>query len=86
MADNRRLLRRDTSLRGEIVLGRDNFIRCVVRNISASGAKLDVDAGALLPSAFQLRASDLGLDTRVKTVWRTGTEMGVSFDSAFANA
>jgi hypothetical protein len=79
--ENRRASRRLRTLkRGSIVLhGGNSVYDCVVRNISDTGAMLQV-GGFNIPSHFELR-----LDTKVPrhecTVrWRAEGAIGVSFD------
>ncbi len=55
---------------------------CVVRNISETGAKLQVESVDYVPDAFQLHLEDEGFSTDCVVVWRSQTEVGVVFQSA----
>ena len=83
MVDQRIAIRKDASLRAEIVIAGAGCIPCVVRNVSKRGAKVDLDAAAQLPGEFQLRAVELNLDTLAKVIWRKGSEIGVKFPVSF---
>ena len=55
-------------------------IESIVRNLSARGARLSMDAATAVPRQFQLRL-DTDREWRNVTVrWRRGNEIGVSFD------
>ena len=55
------------------------IIDCVVRDISAKGARLRVpDAGAV-PSEFELLLKNSGEARPARVRWRKGVEVGVSF-------
>jgi hypothetical protein len=53
---------------------------CLVRDISASGARLSVDHPAALPEEITIRVS--GPDSvrrNARIVWRAGSEVGIEF-------
>jgi hypothetical protein len=54
-------------------------IGCIVRDLSAKGAKLEVKFNAApVPDRFQLNIPDVQKAT-CKVVWRKGREIGVAF-------
>jgi hypothetical protein len=70
--------RRRIYFAGEIVRAEsDDDTACVVRNISASGARLRLPTTA--PSLFDLRILREGSVRRVRKVWQNGEECGVAF-------
>ena len=54
-------------------------IDCLVRNMSASGAKLDFSDPVQVPSELDLLIPLRGHSRRVKVVWRQAKSLGVSF-------
>jgi hypothetical protein len=77
--DNRTAPRQRTLKGGKIVLN-DGFstIDCTVRNLSATGAKLEVASIIGIPPQFRLAMND-GRDFSCETAWRTETAVGVKF-------
>jgi hypothetical protein len=54
---------------------------CTVRDISASGARLRVDASHSAPDGFELIIELDGLEAPCRVMWRQDKEIGVSFTS-----
>ncbi|WP_291827486.1 PilZ domain-containing protein [Bosea sp. (in: a-proteobacteria)] len=54
---------------------------CVVRNISDGGALIVVPDTVLLPAEFELEIAQRQCCYRAHVRWRTGTHIGVSFES-----
>ncbi len=54
-------------------------IPCVVLDVSASGARLDVDASAHLPQNFKLLIDIDGSERQCEVVWRNDNAVGVRF-------
>ena len=54
---------------------------CVVRNISEGGALIVVPDTVLLPADFELEIAQRQCCYRAHVRWRTGTRIGVSFES-----
>lgn len=67
---------------GKIMLGGASVIDCVVRDLSASGARLKVDEVALVPASFDLFIAvvDAGKPKRCRVVWRRPEAIGVVFE------
>ncbi len=52
---------------------------CVVRDISASGARLQVEQATTVPDTFELIVELDGFEAPCVVVWRRATEVGVTF-------
>ena len=55
-------------------------IRCVVRNISATGAALDLSSPIEIPEHFTLALPADGQQMPCHVVWRNDRRIGVAFD------
>ena len=87
MIEKRSILRQHTSLKGEILVGGEITLRCIVSDVSPDGAKLTFGAEEpMLPPSFHLRAVDLNLDAHARVVWRDDVTVGVRFSLAKAAA
>lgn len=65
--------------------GRRRSLRCLVRNRTGGGAKLQVPAGVLLPHKFELVMADKDRAIEACVIWGREAEIGVSFDKPAAN-
>jgi len=54
----------------------------VLRNLSASGAKVHVEDGRRVPDEFELRLEGAQIFARARVVWRRGGYIGVAFVGA----
>lgn len=54
-------------------------VDCVVRNISQTGAKIDVPEGASLPGTFELVIPQKNVAHRCELRWRRAGEAGIAF-------
>ncbi|MFE1602407.1 PilZ domain-containing protein [Methylobacterium sp. ID0610] len=65
---------------GQIVLGADRLVPCMVRDLSRRGAKIRIARDVLLPESFALyiAAHDLR-SIAVQLRWRRGDFAGVAF-------
>ena len=82
MARERRRSRRRTLGYGAVVVSFDGALtrECVINDISASGAKLRLDAPKELPEEFVLVLTAQGTaKRRCKIAWRSAQEVGVRF-------
>jgi len=52
---------------------------CVVRDLSASGARLHVDSPDEIPNTFDLLIELDGFESQCETIWREGKQIGVRF-------
>ncbi len=91
MADNkitssvpdRRATRRRTLKQATIAYGgRHLTIECVVRDLSATGARLVVEHAASVPDTFELLIELDGLEAQCEVIWRNRTTVGVRFEQA----
>lgn len=57
---------------------------CVVRDISDTGARLEVSGDVVLPERFELFIEKRHETRRAHLKWRHGREIGVAFDDAGA--
>lgn len=81
---NRRGARRNRTLRGGRIIFNAGYsaFECTVRDLTPDGAKLRFGEAAGVPNHFELELEP-GQPRRKCTVrWRSGSTMGVSFDSA----
>jgi len=78
MVDNRGTRRRRVLKAGTIEFG-GGVIDCTVRNLSPSGAALDVVSPIGIPECFTLVISADGLSKICRVVWRKDTRIGVMF-------
>lgn len=65
---------------------RSGSLSCVVRNMSAAGAKLAVTGSMWLPESFELEIPHQDLRIEARPVWREATEMGIAFTEVAARA
>lgn len=78
--DHRHALRRRAFIAAKIVYqGGAVAVDCVIRNISATGAKLDVSESVVLPSHFDIIIPQKNVSHRAVLRWRRGGETGVAF-------
>ena len=77
MGDNR-IASRQRVLKGGTIEFGGGAITCTVRNISATGAALDVTSPVGIPAQFTLVTKGSHLPCRV--VWRKEKRIGVTFE------
>jgi hypothetical protein len=58
----------------------DGPVSCMVRNISRTGAALDVSSAAGIPEHFTLALPSDGQHLPCHVVWRKDRRIGVAFD------
>ena len=56
--------------------------RCIVRDLSVTGAALDVESQAEVPDQFSLVIPEDSLIVPCRVVWRRGYKIGVMFEDA----
>jgi PilZ domain-containing protein len=76
----KRAARRYKVLKGATIAFGGNGIACTVRNLSSSGAALDLAGGASLPPSFMLVIEADQFIRRCHPVWRNDNRIGVAFD------
>jgi hypothetical protein len=73
--------RRNTTIRAQIVFnGGRGRLDCIIRNLSESGAKLEVAAVRHIPQTFDLLAPG-HRPHGCRVVWRALKELGVEFSN-----
>ena len=82
MKERRSSARQKSFLQGRIYFNnRRSSVDCLVRDISAEGAKLMFSETVALPEAMELHIPNKDETYRAKVQWRTGTEVGVGFEA-----
>jgi hypothetical protein len=80
--ERRALLRKRSFLQGRLYFNnRRSSLDCLVRDISNQGAKLKVSDSIAIPEIVELYIPNKDETYRAKVQWRTGFEIGVTFDS-----
>ncbi len=78
--DKRQGQRRRTFKGGKIFFNHDrSVIDCTVKNLSKSGAALLVESTIGIPDEFNLVISPDNIREACKIIWKTDTQIGVSF-------
>jgi hypothetical protein len=79
--DNRRSRQRRRVLKGAVALfnQRHSTLHCKVRNLSDTGCRIEIDGAVSMPDTFTLAVELDGLEVACRVVWRTKTEVGVTF-------
>jgi hypothetical protein len=77
MRDHRRAARAASKLEGKAVLSGRADVRCTIRDLSATGARLSFRNPTILPRQFNLRFGTE--DHRATVVWQAGLFAGVRF-------
>ena len=80
MIEARRAERIRSLLRARIVYNNQNStIDCTVKNISHSGAKIELGNTMSIPNAFDLEIPQKGRTYRARLAWRDENAIGVEF-------
>jgi hypothetical protein len=79
MVESRRASRLHVSKPGTIKLVGGGAINCLVRNLSGTGAALEVSNQSGIPERFILVMPGDGLHRPCRTVWRKTDRIGVTF-------
>ena len=81
MDEARRSPRHRVLKSGKIIYGGGSFVvDCTIRNLSATGARLQVPTSVAIPDRFEF--AEAGAAKRpVTVVWRKGDLMGIRFDT-----
>ena len=84
MSERRQSSRRRRSFEGLIGYDGRYRLRCLILNVSPSGAKLSLKAPLQVPAEFFLRISGTNIETIywACTKWRRGNVLGVAFGKA----
>ena len=80
--ERRTLLRKRSFLQGRLYFNnRRSSLDCLVRDISNQGAKLKVSDSVAIPEIVELHIPNKDETYRAKVQWRTGFEIGVTFEN-----
>lgn len=79
MIDHRASPRQRVLKRGLLAFS-GSGIDCIVRNMSADGARLDVESPAQLPQSFTLVIETDQFMRRCRPVWCQDRKLGVAFE------
>ena len=82
MVEHRSSQRQKTFKGGSISFGAAPNIDCLVRNLSATGACIEVNSSVGIPDAFNLFIKPERIRRVCKVVWREGGKIGVEFARA----
>jgi hypothetical protein len=82
--DNKRIATRLRSLKGARVIlpNRMSTFQCTVRNLSATGACVEMPSTLGVPNRITLKMDDGSPDRLCDVAWRTETRLGLHFVSA----
>jgi hypothetical protein len=85
MIDQRSNTRRRSFLRAKVLFpNKAATMDCLVRDISETGARLDIGSQAVVPERFDLHIPQKDVTYRATIRWRALEEMGVAFECANA--
>lgn len=62
----------------QIIYGRDRQTPCIIRDYSASGVRIAMEASFALPPVITLRTMQAELSGRARVVWQDGGEAGLA--------
>lgn len=81
--EQRQNIRMKTFLRGRIIFnGGASSMDCLIRDLSASGARLEISESSALPEVFDLYVQNRDATHRATLRWRRDGGVGVTFDDA----
>jgi hypothetical protein len=87
MPDRRRLPRNRVYYGGVLAFNAGySALGCVVRDFSASGAKIECEGAAILPDQLDFVVARRGFSCLARLVWRDRTAAGLGFDLPEASA
>jgi len=79
MAEHRRSQRRRTLKGGTILFGAGSSVDCVIRNMSETGAAIEVEGSIGIPDNFTLVIKPELAKRSCRVAWRTAKRIGVQF-------
>jgi PilZ domain len=77
--ERRQHVRRHVVVMGRIDTGCPHLTSCIVRDLTATGARLKVTDAETLPEHFRLMLQPSGYVTQARIVWRGDNCCGVEF-------
>ena len=81
MKESRSAPRRRTLKGAKLILSSSTLIDCTVRDISATGARLELPGPTTLPHEFRLRVLNEPVDKPAELAWQRGLAAGIHFGS-----
>jgi hypothetical protein len=82
MNERRRTARQKSFLQGRIFFNnRRNSVDCLIRDFSDLGARLKFSGTVATPELVELHVPNKNETYRARVQWRSGDEIGVSFDN-----
>ncbi|MBB4368633.1 hypothetical protein GGD63_001412 [Bradyrhizobium sp. cir1] len=75
----KRAAQRYRVFKGGTITFEDGGIACTVRNMSASGAAIDLDSPVTLPQSFRLSIACDNFVRNCRPVWRSDKRIGLAF-------
>lgn len=82
MSDKRSAPRLRSFLKGRVLFnGGQTSLDCLIRDISPTGARLELSASITLPDRFDLYLPHREATCRAHIQWRRGSQLGVAFDT-----
>ena len=81
MDERRKAPRRQVKKSATILLGGNGKIICAVRDVSKTGAGLDVAGDVSLPGVFKIVLEMETAQRRCRMIWRNENRLGVVFEA-----
>ena len=80
--DNKRTAPRQRTLKGGLIVlpNKMSTFECTIRNLSETGALLELASTLGIPQRFTLRMDDGSPEREVSVAWRTDRRLGVHFE------
>ncbi|MBV1697799.1 MAG: PilZ domain-containing protein [Hyphomicrobiales bacterium] len=80
MHERRALARHKTLFKGRIYFNnRLSSMDCIVRDVTAEGARLECSENVTLPEVFELYLANKDEYFRARVIWRRGSQLGISW-------
>lgn len=79
MPETRKTPRLRTFKGGSIIFGVAAAVDCIIRNMSETGAALEVDSPVGIPDEFTLLIKPEFVKRNCRVVWRSAKRIGVAF-------
>ena len=80
LMDERRISPRHRVLKAGTIEFSGSKLDCVIRNMSATGAAIEIKSPIRFPDSFVLAVTSDGSARRCHIVWREDKRIGVAFD------
>ncbi|WDI30616.1 PilZ domain-containing protein [Hyphococcus flavus] len=64
---------------GKLYISKSNFLRCVIRNVSDSGAYVHIEGVHPLPETVVLRFDQTGVIKKARVAWQNEIEAGLEY-------